>query len=93
MRDPGPEQLEICFGVAGGGFVCRALPSRRHPDERRFIVDDADDRQLFFGRTFLPAMAKSKPAFPSVGHVVLMGPCDVKPAQKRHFAPILLEGQ
>lgn len=73
--------LEIYFGVSGGGFVCHTLNPRLHPDQMRFIVEDADDKVLFFDRTFLQSVAKLKRAFSSVDHFVLMGPQDGEAAQ------------
>ena len=72
--------LEIYFGVSGGGFVCHTLNPRLHPDQMIYIVNDADDRVLFFDRTFLPAVAKLKEHFKSVEHYVLMGPRDEEAA-------------
>lgn len=68
--------LEIYFGVSGSGLVCHTLNPRLHPDQMTFIVADADDKVLFFDRTFLPAVAALQSKLPSVEHYVLMGPRD-----------------
>ena len=73
--------LEIYFGVSGGGYVCHTLNPRLHPDQMTYIVNDAEDRILFFDRTFAPAVAALKERFASVEHYVLMSPRDDEAAR------------
>ena len=66
--------LEIYFGVSGGGYVCHTLNPRLAPEHLIHIVNDAADTVLFIDETFAPAVAKLVDKFPSLKHVVLMGP-------------------
>jgi fatty-acyl-CoA synthase len=68
--------LEIYFGVAGAGMVCHTINPRLFPEQLIYIVNHAEDRVLFFDRTFLPAVAKLRPHLETVRHFVLMGPHD-----------------
>ena len=68
--------MEIYFAVAGAGFVCHTINPRLHPEQLIYIVNHAEDRVLFFDRTFLPAVAKLREHFKTVDHFVLMGPRD-----------------
>ncbi|MCB1310841.1 MAG: AMP-binding protein, partial [Sedimentitalea sp.] len=68
--------MEIYFGVSGGGFVCHTINPRLHPEQLIYIVNHAEDRVLFFDRTFLPAVAKLREHLGAVDHFVLMGPRD-----------------
>jgi acyl-CoA synthetase (AMP-forming)/AMP-acid ligase II len=73
--------LEIYFGSSGAGFICHTLNPRLHPDQMVYIVNDAEDRILFFDSTFLPAIATLKERFETVEHYVLLGARDEKAAE------------
>ena len=73
--------LEIYFGSSGAGFICHTLNPRLHPDQMVYIANDAQDRVMFFDRTFLPAVANLKDRFDTVEHYVLLGPRDDEAAQ------------
>jgi fatty-acyl-CoA synthase len=66
--------LEIYYGTSGAGFVLHTINPRLFPDQIAHVVADADDRVLFFDRTFLPLVAGLRGRLPSVAHYVLMGP-------------------
>jgi fatty-acyl-CoA synthase len=66
--------LEIYFGVSGAGMVCHTLNPRLSLEALTYIVNHAEDRVLFVDRTFLPLMAKLRPALNTVKHLILMGP-------------------
>ncbi len=68
--------LEIYFGCSSAGFICHTLNPRLHPDQMVYIANHAEDRVMFFDRTFLPAIAKLKDRFKSVEHYVLLGARD-----------------
>ena len=72
--------LEIYFGTSGAGFICHTLNPRLHPDQMVYIANDAEDRVMFFDRTFLPAVAQLKDRFTTVEHYVLLGPRDAEAA-------------
>lgn len=66
--------LEIYFGVSGAGMVCHTINPRLSFEALTYIVNHAEDRVLFVDRTFLPIVAKLRPALNTVKHVILMGP-------------------
>ncbi len=66
--------LELYYGVAGAGFVCHTINPRLTPEHIAYIVKDAQDKILFFDRTFLPIVAGLVGDLPSVQAFVLMGP-------------------
>ena len=49
--------LEIYFGTSGGGFVCHTINPRLPPQQLAYIVNHAEDKVLFFDRTFVPLVA------------------------------------
>lgn len=66
--------LEIYFGVSASGYVTHTVNPRLAPEQLIHVIDDAEDRILFFDRTFLDAISKLRPHLPSVQHFILMGP-------------------
>ena len=74
--------LEIYFGVSSQGFVCHTLNPRLHHDQMRYIINDAQDKMLFFDRTFLPALAQLRDQLETVEYYVLMGPPDADAASQ-----------
>lgn len=78
--------LEIYFGTAGAGLIYHTLNPRLHHDQMAYIVNDAEDKILFFGRTFLTAVAELKDLFGTVDHYVLLGAGDNDaPAIAAHY--------
>jgi fatty-acyl-CoA synthase len=72
--------LEIYFGSSGGGFFCPPRNPRLHPAQMVYIANDAEDRVMFFDRTFLPIVAKLKDRLETVEHFVLLGAHDAEAA-------------
>jgi fatty-acyl-CoA synthase len=68
--------LEIYFGVSGGAMVCHTMNPRLAPEQIAWIVADAQDRVLFFDRTFLPLITALRDHLKSVEMFILMGPRD-----------------
>lgn len=68
--------LEIYFGVAGAGLVCHTINPRLFPEQLIYIINHAEDRVLFFDKTFLPAVSALRKELETVEHFVLMGPRD-----------------
>ncbi len=68
--------LEIYYGTSGAGFVLHTINPRLFPDQIAHVAADADDRVLFFDRTFLPLVAGLRGRLPSVRYFVLMGPAE-----------------
>jgi fatty-acyl-CoA synthase len=67
-----PEHLELYFAVTGMGAVIHTLNPRLHPDELRFIVDDAQDKVLVVDET-LGELADVLRERASVERVVVVG--------------------
>lgn len=74
--------LEIYFGVAGGGFVCHTINPRLFPEQLIYIMNHAEDKVLFFDKTFLPAVAQLRDHLPIIQHFVLMSGYDEEAAQQ-----------
>ncbi len=68
--------LELYYGVSGSGLVCHTLNPRLHPDQVIYIMNHAEDRVLFFDKTFLPLVAAVKDQLKSTGSFVLMEASD-----------------
>ena len=69
--------LESYFGISGGGMVCHTINPRLAPEQLAFVVNDAQDKVLFFEQSFLPLIAKIRPLLETVLHFVVMVPhCD-----------------
>lgn len=69
--------LESYFGISGGGMVCHTINPRLAPEQLAFVVNDAQDKILFFEQSFLPLITKIRPLLETVLYFVVMGPhCD-----------------
>jgi fatty-acyl-CoA synthase len=66
--------LEIYFGTSSAGFVLHTINPRLFPEQIEHVVEDAQDRVLFFDVTFLALVASLQDRLPTVRHFVLMGP-------------------
>ncbi|MCC3157537.1 long-chain-fatty-acid--CoA ligase [Hymenobacter sp. 15J16-1T3B] len=64
--------FELYYGVSGLGAVCHTINPRLFAEQLVYIINDAQDRLLFFDATFLPLVEKLAPHCPSVEHWVLM---------------------
>ncbi|OON69622.1 3-(methylthio)propionyl-CoA ligase [Hymenobacter sp. CRA2] len=64
--------FELYYAVSGMGAVCHTINPRLFADQLLFIINDAQDRLLFFDLTFLPLVEKLAPHCPQVEHWVLM---------------------
>ncbi|MCB1387187.1 MAG: long-chain-fatty-acid--CoA ligase [Nitratireductor sp.] len=68
--------LELYFGISGSGLVCHTVNPRLHPDQLVYIMNHAQDRMLFFDKTFLPVVAAIRDRLPHTAHPVLMEAAD-----------------
>lgn len=68
--------LESYFGISGGGMVCHTINPRLAPEQLAFVVNDAQDKVIFFEITFLPLISQIQHLFKTVMHLVVMGPRD-----------------
>ncbi|MCB1343378.1 MAG: AMP-binding protein, partial [Pseudooceanicola sp.] len=73
--------LEIYYGVSGAGFVCHTVNPRLFPEQLVYILNHAEDRVLFFDRTFLPLVKALRGQFATVQHYVYMGAEDAEVAE------------
>ena len=65
--------LEIYFGVSSPGFVCHTINPRLFPDQIIYVAAHAEDKVLFFDKTFVPLVASLRDRLDGVRHFVLMG--------------------
>ncbi|MCB1397430.1 MAG: AMP-binding protein, partial [Rhodobacteraceae bacterium] len=72
--------LEIYYGVSGAGFVCHTINPRLFPEQLVYIAGHAEDRVLFFDKTFVPLVKALKDQLGTVEHFVYMGPADAEVA-------------
>src|SRR5207248_10243724 len=68
----GFRHFELYYGVAGMGAVIHTVNPRLFPEQLVFIVNDAEDRYVFFDLTFAPLVEKLAPACKSVKGWVAM---------------------
>ena len=64
--------LEIYYATAGVGMVCHTINPRLHLDQIAFIINDAQDRVLFYDKQFSELVAQLKALCPKVRQWVLM---------------------
>jgi fatty-acyl-CoA synthase len=64
--------LEIYYAVSGCGSVCHTINPRLFPDQITWIVNDAEDRYVFFDLTFLKIVEALAPRCPGVRGWVAM---------------------
>ena len=53
--------LELFFGVSGVGAVLHTVNPKLFPDQVRYIIDDAEDRLIFFDPIFAPLVESLSP--------------------------------
>ncbi|WP_020396693.1 long-chain-fatty-acid--CoA ligase [Thiolinea disciformis] len=70
--------LEIYFGVSGGGNICHTINPRLFPAQLSYIINHAQDKILFFDKTFLPLVLALKDQLKTVEHYVLLSPPDAE---------------
>ena len=68
----GFRHFELYYGVAGTGAVIHTVNPRLFPEQLVFIVNDAEDRYVFFDLTFAPLVEKLAPACKGVKGWVAM---------------------
>ena len=72
--------LEIYYGVSGAGMVCHTVNPRLFPEQLVYIMNHAEDRVLFFDKTFVPLVKAIRAELKTVRHFVYMGPEDAEVA-------------
>jgi 3-(methylthio)propionyl---CoA ligase len=79
----GYRHLELYFGVSGSGSVLHTLNPRLIAEQIAWIINDAEDRALFFDLTFLPIVEGIAPLCKSVRHWVAMIDKEKMPASSK----------
>ncbi len=79
----GYRHLELYFGVSGSGSVLHTLNPRLIAEQIAWIINDAEDRALFFDLTFLPIIEGIAPLCKSVRHWVAMIDKEKMPASSK----------
>src|SRR6476661_3622977 len=62
--------LTAWFGVVGMGGVLHTLNPRLFDDQLSFIVNDAEDRVILYGRAFAPIVERLRSDWPKVEHAI-----------------------
>ena len=70
--------LESWYAVSGSGYVCHTINPRLFPEQLVFIINDAQDKAIFFDATFLPLITAIQGKVPSVEKFICYGARDEK---------------
>ncbi len=70
--------LESWYAISGSGYVCHTINPRLFPEQLVFIINDAQDKVVFFDSTFLPLIVAIQDKIPTVEHLVCFGSHDEK---------------
>lgn len=70
--------LEAWYAISGSGMICHTINPRLFPEQLSYIINDADDRALFFDTTFLPLIMAIKDQIEHVEHFICLGARDEK---------------
>jgi acyl-CoA synthetase (AMP-forming)/AMP-acid ligase II len=74
--------LEAYYAVSGSGLVIHTCNPRLHPDQLIYIVNHAEDRAMFFDRSFAPLIECIAPRCPRVEAWIALGDQDNMPELK-----------
>lgn len=58
--------LESWYAISGSGYVCHTINPRLFPEQLVFIINDAQDKAIFFDSTFLPLIVAIQDKVPTV---------------------------
>ena len=64
--------LELYYGVSGSGLVCHTVNPRLFPEQLIYIMGHAEDRLVFFDKTFLPLVEGLREHLPKVEGWIMM---------------------
>lgn len=73
--------LETWYAISGSGYVCHTINPRLFPEQLVFIINDAQDKAIFFDSTFLPLIQAIQGKVPSVERFICYGSRDEKIAE------------
>ncbi|MCP4182919.1 MAG: long-chain-fatty-acid--CoA ligase [Hyphomicrobiales bacterium] len=68
--------FETYYAISGGGMVCHTLNPRLFPEQLIYIINHAEDKALFFDKTFLPLVEGVRKHLKTVEHFVLLEDTD-----------------
>jgi fatty-acyl-CoA synthase len=74
--------MSTWYGAMGIGAVLHTLNPRLHPDQLAWIINDAEDRVLFFDKTFVPIVEAIKDKIPTVEHFIIYAGADTMPENR-----------
>ena len=74
--------LECYFGISCGGMVCHTINPRLFPEQLIYIINHAEDRVIFFDKTFLPLIEGIREHLKTVDTFVLLSERDDNAASK-----------
>ena len=80
--------FEIFYGVSGIGAICHTINPRLFPEQIVYIVDHAEDRQIFFDLDFLGLVETLSARCPSVRRWVAL--CDREQLPRSSSMPNLI---
>lgn len=88
--------LEIYYAASGMGAVCHTINPRLHVDQIAFIINDANDRRVFFDATFLPLVQVLADRCKAVQEWILLedttAAADAAQFKVRAYEPLVQEG-
>ncbi len=64
--------FELYYAISGNGQVCHTVNPRLFPEQLAYIMNHAEDRMLFFDRTFVPLVNGLREHLKTVEAFVLM---------------------
>lgn len=70
--------LESWYAISGSGYVCHTINPRLFPEQLVFIINDAQDKVIFFDSTFLPLIVAIQDKVPTVERFICYGSRDEK---------------
>lgn len=70
--------LESWYAISGSGYVCHTINPRLFPEQLIFIINDAQDKVIFFDSTFLPLITAIQDKVPTVEKFICYGSPDEK---------------
>jgi len=70
--------LESWYAISGSGYVCHTINPRLFPEQLIFIINDAQDKAIFFDSTFLPLIQAIQGKVPTVERFICFGSHDEK---------------
>ena len=64
--------FEAYYAISGNGQVCHTLNPRLFPEQLIYIINHAEDKVLFFDKTFLPLVEGVREHLKTVEHFILL---------------------